>query len=79
MRIIDRYIAKTIISGTFMVLLVLGALLAFVDFVSEMDDVGKGTYSIFEASLFVLLSSSLIFFSWFTISVWVSPSESTNS
>ncbi len=56
MKILDNYIAKTVISGTLMVLLVLGALLAFVDFVSEMDDVGKGEYSMLEAALFVLLS-----------------------
>ena len=56
MRIIDSYVAKTVISGTFMVLLVLGALLAFVDFVAEMDDVGKGQYSILQAGMFVLLS-----------------------
>jgi len=55
-RLIDTYIAKTIISGTLMVLLVLGALLAFVDFVAEMDDVGKGQYSILQASGFVMLS-----------------------
>ena len=56
MRIIDNYVAKTVISGTFMVLLVLGALLAFVDFVAEMDDVGKGQYSILQAGIYVLLS-----------------------
>jgi len=55
-RIIDNYVAKTVISGTFMVLLVLGALLAFVDFVAEMDDVGKGQYSILQAGIYVLLS-----------------------
>ncbi len=56
MKILDTYIAKTIISGTLMVLLVLGALLAFVDFVSELDDVGKGQYSMLQAGGFVLLS-----------------------
>jgi lipopolysaccharide export system permease protein len=55
-RILDNYIAKTVISGTLMVLLVLGSLLAFVDFVSEMDDVGKGQYSMLDAGIFVLLS-----------------------
>lgn len=39
-----------------MVLLVLGALLAFVDFVSEMDYVGRGQYSMLQAAIFVLLS-----------------------
>ena len=56
MKILDRYISRTIINGTLMVLLVLGALLAFVDFVSEMDDVGKGQYSMLQAAMFVLLS-----------------------
>ena len=56
MRILDAYITRTIVSGTLMVLLVLGALLAFVDFVSEMDDVGKGQYSMLQAALYVLLS-----------------------
>jgi len=55
-RILDNYIAKTVISGTFMVLFVLGALLVFVDFVSEMDDVGKGQYDMLQAGLYVLLS-----------------------
>ncbi len=56
MRIIDNYIAKTVISGTLMVLLVLGSLFAFVDFISELDDVGKGQYSIFQAGMYVLFS-----------------------
>ncbi len=56
MRLLDRYIARTVISGTLMVLLVLAALLAFVDFVSELDDVGKGQYSALKAAAFVGLS-----------------------
>lgn len=56
MRILDRYIAQTVISGTLMTLMVLGALLAFVDFVGEIDDVGKGQYGVTEAALYVLLS-----------------------
>ncbi len=56
MKILDRYIARAIISGTLMVLLVLAALLAFVDFVGELDDVGKGHYSALKAAAFVLLS-----------------------
>jgi len=56
MRIIDNYIARTVISGTFMVLFVLGSLFAFVDFISELDDVGKGQYSIYQAAMYVLFS-----------------------
>jgi len=36
MTILDRYIARLVVNGTLMVLLVLAALLGFVDFVSEM-------------------------------------------
>lgn len=56
MTILDRYIARLVVNGTLMVLLVLAALLGFVDFVSEMGDVGKGQYGIFEAIAFVVLS-----------------------
>ena len=56
MKILDRYIAKTVISGTFLVLLVLASLLTFVDFVSELGHVGKAQYSMSEAAIFVLLS-----------------------
>lgn len=56
MKILDAYIAKTVISGTLMVLLILGSLLAFVDFVAELDDVGKAQYSMLEAAIYVLLS-----------------------
>jgi len=55
-KILDRYIARTIIGGTLMVLLVLGSLFVFVDFVSELNDVGKAHYGVFEAGIFVLLS-----------------------
>ena len=56
MSILDRYIARVVVGGTLMALVVLGSLLAFVDFVSEMSEVGKGQYDIFDAVLFVLLS-----------------------
>lgn len=56
MSILDRYIARTIVSGTLMTLLVLGSLLAFVDFVSEIGNVGKGQYTVLDAATYVLLS-----------------------
>ncbi|MFW2371627.1 MAG: LptF/LptG family permease, partial [Gammaproteobacteria bacterium] len=56
MSILDRYIARTIVSGTLMTLLVLGSLLAFVDFVSEIGDVGKAEYTVVDAASYVLLS-----------------------
>ncbi|MCW9056138.1 MAG: LPS export ABC transporter permease LptG [Gammaproteobacteria bacterium] len=56
MKVLDQYIGRTVIGGTLMALLVLGALLAFVDFVSEMGDVGKGQYGIVEVIAYVVLS-----------------------
>ncbi len=56
MMILDRYIARVVLSGTLMVLLVLAALLAFVDFVGEIGEVGKGSYDILDAIAYVLLS-----------------------
>lgn len=55
MKILDRYIASTVIGGTLMALLVLGSLLAFVDFVSELDDVGQASYTLTNAFTYVLL------------------------
>jgi len=71
MRIIDNYIARTIISGTFMVLLVLAALLAFVDFVSELDDVGKGQYSVFQAAMYVVFSLPKRLYEFFPTAVLI--------
>jgi lipopolysaccharide export system permease protein len=55
MKILDRYIARSVISGTLMALLVLGSLLAFVDFISELDDVGHASYTLANAFTYVLL------------------------
>ncbi|HEX5637225.1 MAG TPA: LPS export ABC transporter permease LptG [Gammaproteobacteria bacterium] len=55
MKILERYIAGTVIGGTLMALLVLGSLLAFVDFVSELDDVGQASYTLTNAFTYVLL------------------------
>jgi len=55
MKILDRYIATTVIGGTLMTLLVLGSLLAFVDFVGELNDVGQATYTLGSAFIYVLL------------------------
>lgn len=56
MRILDTYIAKTVISGSLMVLMVLASLMAFMDFISQLGDVGKAQYGVLDAAVFVLLS-----------------------
>ena len=56
MNTIDRYIARTIISGTLMALLVLSGLFAFIDFVAELGRVGHGQYGLLDAIYYVILS-----------------------
>lgn len=59
MKILDQYIARTVIGGTLMALLVLAALLAFVDFVSEVGKVGHPAfagYGVMDVIMFVLLT-----------------------
>lgn len=59
MKILDLYLARTVISGTLMALLVLAALLAFVDFVSEIGKVGNSAYpdyGVLDVIMFVLLT-----------------------
>ena len=55
MKILDQYIARTVIGGTLMALLVLASLLAFVDFVSEVGKVSKG-YGMLDVVVYVLLT-----------------------
>ena len=46
MTILQRYIAQAILTSTGLVLLVLLGLYTFMDFIVELEDVGKGTISI---------------------------------
>jgi len=56
MRLLDRYIAKTILSSTAMVLLVLLGLYTFMDFVGELNDLGKGQYQLADIFSYMALS-----------------------
>ena len=56
MRIFDRHIARTIVTYTFFVLLVLVAVDAIFVLVGELQEVGKGSYSFFRAMEFVVLT-----------------------
>ncbi|MBL4712033.1 MAG: LPS export ABC transporter permease LptG [Gammaproteobacteria bacterium] len=53
--ILDRYIAKTVIAGCILASFVMLSIFAFVDFVGQLSDVGKGDYGALEAAVFVLL------------------------
>lgn len=55
MKIIDRYLAKTIINATLLIVLMLASLTFFVTIVREVTDLGTGTYGFFGALEYVLL------------------------
>ena len=56
MGLLQRYIAKTILASTFLVLLVLLGLYTFMDFISELDDLGKGQYQLSTIISYMALS-----------------------
>ena len=56
MKILDRYIAVTIIVSTLLALLVLLVLDGFFSFVTEIGNIGRGQYGLPQALLFVLLT-----------------------
>lgn len=56
MKILQRYIAKNIIASTLLVLLVLLGLYNFMDFITELDDLGKGEYQILDIMTYIALT-----------------------
>jgi len=55
LKLIDRYIGGSVITGTFVVLAVLLTLMGFVALEDELGEVGKGSYTISDVLLYVLL------------------------
>ena len=53
--VLDRYIAKAVITGCLMACFIMLAIFAFVDFVSQLNSVGTGDYGALQAAVFVLL------------------------
>ncbi len=56
MNILHGYITKTIISSTILVLVVLMGLYTFMDFINELDDLGKGSYGLTDIFAYLALS-----------------------
>lgn len=54
-RILDRYIAKTVLSAIALVTLMLIGLQIFILFVNQLDDLGKVDYGMAQATVFVML------------------------
>lgn len=55
MKLLDRYIAKTVLSAIGLVTLMLAGLQIFMLFVNQLDDLGKANFGIMQAAAFVLL------------------------
>ena len=55
MKLLDRYIAKTILAAIALVTLMLAGLQIFILFVGQLGDLGKAHYDILQALMFVLL------------------------
>jgi len=55
MKLLDRYIAKSVLAAIALVTLMLTGLQLFILFVNQLDQLGKGGYGIMQALLFVLL------------------------
>lgn len=55
MKLLDRYIGKTVLVSTLVVMIVLLALFAFVSFAGELDKVGRGDYDAGLAMQYTLL------------------------
>jgi lipopolysaccharide export system permease protein len=56
MRVLDLYIGKAVIGGSFLVMCVLLSLFVFIEFISELDVIGRGDYGAWVAFRYVLLS-----------------------
>ncbi len=57
MKILDIYIAKSVLSYTVLVLAVLLGLLTFVAFIDEFDHIGNGNYNVWEASKYIFFTT----------------------
>jgi len=55
MKIRDRYIAKTLLSYTLIVLVVWTSIYSFFNFLAELNSVGKGGYTILSAFIYIIL------------------------
>ncbi|MDY6979311.1 MAG: LPS export ABC transporter permease LptG [Pseudomonadota bacterium] len=56
MKLLERYIGQAVIVGVFSVLAVLVALFALIGFVDELDQIGRGSYTLWHALLYTLFN-----------------------
>lgn len=69
LRLIDWYLAKTVLSTTFVTMFVILFLRTFFSYMDELKDVGKGQYGSLDALIYVLLSSPNLLYEYFPICI----------
>jgi lipopolysaccharide export system permease protein len=69
MKIIERYLGKTVIATTLSVLGVLLALFALIQLIAETRDIGYGHYTLLSASYYVLLTLPSQFYTFSPIAI----------
>jgi lipopolysaccharide export system permease protein len=67
MKILDRYIGKTIIGAILTVLLVLVGIFSFFSFIDQLDDLGRGRYGLVAVVQFIALSMPRLTYELFPI------------
>ncbi len=67
MKILDRYIALTLIKTSLLALLVLVLLFSFFSLVDQLDATGRGNYGVWQALYYVFLSMPTLLFELFPI------------
>lgn len=71
MKILHRYIARTIISSTFLVLLMLLGMQIFIELVNELQEIGKNNYGVWQALVYVPLLMPRDLYQFFPIAALV--------
>ncbi len=56
MKVLDRYIAGYVISGSLIALMALTALFSFIAFIDDLESVGRGDYALFDAVQFAFFT-----------------------
>jgi lipopolysaccharide export system permease protein len=69
MKIIDRYLGRTIISATLSVLAILLVLFSLIKLIAETRDIGYGHYTLSSAFSYVLLTLPSQFYSFFPVAI----------
>lgn len=69
MKIIDRYLGKTVISTTLSVLAILLVLFSLIKLIAETRDIGYGHYTLLSAFYYVLLTLPSQFYSFFPVAI----------